>query len=310
MFKIIGGYGMNIDIELYKVFYTVAQIGNITKAAKELMISQPAISKSIKNLENQLGGSLFTRTKRGVVLTEEGKIFYEYIKQAIELIDNAENKFTDLIHLECGTVRIGASTTLVKEFLLPYLEKFHNQYPKIDIKIYTDLTSDLFSKLRNGLLDFIILNMPYQQDEDIVFQNLKNIQDCFVVNRAYPELIEKNLTIQDLESYPLIFQSPSSNTRKFLDTFLQKEGMQLKPSMELASYTLVTELTKSGLEIGYVTKDYIKKELKEKQLYELKITPKIPKRAIGLAYSKRTIPSFSTKKFIEILLQEKNDSQK
>ena len=113
---------MNINFELYRIFYTVANHKNITKASKELNISQPAISKSIKNLEEQLGGQLFVRTKRGVILTEEGSEFYNYIKQAIEYISNAENKFTELINLETGCIKIGISTTLTKKFLLPYLE--------------------------------------------------------------------------------------------------------------------------------------------------------------------------------------------
>ena len=137
---------MNIDFELYRIFYVVANHKNITKASAELNISQPAISKSIKNLEEQLGGTLFVRTKRGVELTYEGKEFYNYIKQAIEYINNAENKFTDLINLECGCIKIGINTTLTKEFLLPYLEKFNTLFPKIDIQIITDLTSNLMHK--------------------------------------------------------------------------------------------------------------------------------------------------------------------
>ena len=132
---------MNINFELYRIFYTVANHGNITAAAKELNISQPAISKSIKNLEEQLGGTLFIRTKRGVILTNEGKEFYNYIKKAIEYITSAENKFTDLINLETGCIRIGISTTLTKEFLLTYLEKFHKLYPNIDIMINTNISS-------------------------------------------------------------------------------------------------------------------------------------------------------------------------
>ena len=134
---------MNVSFELYRIFYTVATHKNITKASKELNISQPAISKSIKNLEEQLGGQLFIRTKRGVFLTEEGKEFYRYIKQAIEYISNAENKFTELINLETGCIKIGISSTLTKEFLLPYLEEFHRLYPKIDIQIITNMSSEL-----------------------------------------------------------------------------------------------------------------------------------------------------------------------
>ena len=180
---------MNIDFELYRIFYVVANNSNITRASKELNISQPAISKSIKNLEEQLGGQLFVRTKRGVVLTEEGKEFYKYIKQAMEYINNAENKFTDLINLEAGCIKIGVSTTLTKEFLLPYLEQFHSLYPKIDIQIITNLTSELVKKLKNGLIDILILNIDdknYGNDVNII--KCKKINDCFVVNNKYQNL--------------------------------------------------------------------------------------------------------------------------
>jgi DNA-binding transcriptional LysR family regulator len=160
MFVITGGYDrMNINFELYRIFYAVANAGNITKAAEELMISQPAISKSIKNLEEQLGGQLFIRTKRGVILTDEGREFYNYISRAMEYIYNAENKFKDLINLNTGTIKIGISSTLTKEFLTPHLEEFHIKYPKIDIQIVTNLSSELIPKLKNGLIDIIILNI-------------------------------------------------------------------------------------------------------------------------------------------------------
>ena len=293
---------MNIDFELYRIFYCVANNGNITKASEELNISQPAISKSIKNLEEQLGGQLFIRTKRGVILTEEGKEFYNYIKQAIEYINNAENKFTDLINLETGSIKIGISTTLTKEFLLPYLEKFHSLYPKIDIQIATNLTAELFLKLKNGLIDIVILNLNEKNyGNDIEIIKCRKINDCFVVNSNYKELLNKEISIKELNNYPLILQAKGSNTREFLDNFAKANNVILKPNIELASYTLVVEFAKIGWGIGYATKDYIKKQLNNKELFELKLKEKIPSRYIGIALSKSHIPNFSTKKLIEII---------
>lgn len=293
---------MNIDFELYRIFYVVANHSNITKASEELNISQPAISKAIKNLEDQLGGYLFVRTKRGVVLTEEGKEFYNYIKQAIEYINNAENKFTDLINLETGCIKIGISTTLTKEFLLPYLEKFHSLYPKIDIQITTNLTSELIPKLKNGLIDIIILNLNdknYGNDIEII--KCRKIHDCFVTNNKYNNLINKEISLKELNNYPLILQSKGSNTREFLDNFTKENGVILKPNIELASYSLVVEFTKIGLGIGYATKEYIKHYIDNKELFELNIKEKIPSRYIGIALSKNHVPNFSTKKLIEII---------
>ena len=293
---------MTIDFELYRIFYVVANHCNITKASEELNISQPAISKSIKNLEEQLGGQLFVRTKRGVIITEEGKEFYNYIKQAIEYINNAENKFTDLINLETGCIKIGVSATLAKEFLLPYLDKFHSLYPKINIQITTSLTSELISKLKYGLIDIVILNLNnknYGNDIDII--KCKKINDCFVANSKYKDLIDKEISLKDLNNYPLILQAKGSNTREFLDDFARENGVILKPNIELTSYSLVTEFSKIGLGIGYVTKEYIKKSIKNKELFELKIKEKIPNRYIGIALSKNHVPNFSTKKLIEII---------
>ena len=293
---------MNIDFELYRIFYVVANHSNITKASEELSISQPAISKSIKSLEEQLGGQLFVRTKRGVVLTEEGKEFYNYIKKAIEYISNAENKFTELINLETGCIKIGISTTLTKEFLLPYLEEFHSLYPKIDIQIITNLTSELIPKLRNGLIDIVILNLidkNYANDIDII--KCRKINDCFVVNNKYKDLIDKEISIKDLNNYPLILQAKGSNTREFLDNFARENGVVLKPNIELASYSLVVEFSKIGLGVGYATKEYVQKAIKNKELYELKIKEKIPSRYIGIALSNNHLPNFSTKKLIEII---------
>ena len=296
---------MNINFELYRIFYVVANNGNIIKASEELNISQPAVSKSIKNLEDQLGGPLFVRTKRGVILTEEGKEFYEYIKHAMEYINNAENKFTDLINLETGCIKIGVSTTLTKEFLLPYLEKFHELYPKIDIQIMTYLTSDLIPKLRNGLIDLVVLNLNgYNYGDDIEYIKCRKITDCFVVSNKYKELIDKEISLKDLNNYPLILQAKNSNTREFLDNFARENGVTLKPNIELASYSLEIEFTRIGLGIGYATKEYIKDYLKNGVLYELKLKEKIPSRYVGIALSKNHVPSFSAKKLIEIIKKQ------
>lgn len=301
---------MNINFELYRIFYTVANNGNITKASNELNISQPAISKSIKNLEEQLGGKLFVRTKRGVILTEEGKEFYRYIKQAMEYIANAENKFTELVNLETGCIKIGISSTLTKQFLLPYLEEFYRLYPKIDIVIVTDVTSELIRKLRFGLIDIIILNLNNDNfGNDVEIIKCKKINDCFVVGKKYKSLAEKIISIKDLINYPLILQTKESNTRQFIDEIAEKNGVLFKPNMELASYSLVIDFTKIGFGIGYATKEYISNELKNEELFELRLKEKIPSRHIGIMFLKNGALSFSSKKLIEMITKWNNESK-
>lgn len=295
---------MNIDFELYRVFNEVANSGNITAAAEKLHISQPAVSKSIKSLESQLGGTLFVRTKRGVTLTEEGRELHAYIKLAIEHIRNAENRFTDMINLNTGLIRIGISRTLVKEYLLPYLEKFHKMYPNIKIEIDTNKASELVPQLRNGVIDLVIANLPVKKYKDTDLYILKEIQDIFVVSEKY-NIDKKEIMLKDLNKYPLILQPKGNNTRDFLDSVVSQYDIYLEPEMCLASYGLVQDMTTIGFGIGYVVKEFVEDELRNGELVELKTTPSIPSRCIGLITKKDFIPSFATSKFISLL---KNDN--
>lgn len=292
---------MNINLELYKIFCVVANTGNITKASEELMISQPAISKSIKNLEEQLGGDLFIRTKRGVILTEEGKEFYQYIKKAMEYIDNAERKFNDLINLDTGCIKIGIGSTLTKEFLMPFLEIFHEKYPKIDIKIINNITSNLLEQLKNGFIDLVIMTLDNQDYSDFNIIKCKERNDCFVANLKYYNLTKKELSLKDLNNYPLILQLSGSNTRNFLDDFAKENNVSLKPTIELANYSLVVEFAKLGLGIGYATKEFIKKDLDNQNLFILKVKENIPTRYISIVTAKNHLPNFSSNKLIEII---------
>lgn len=291
---------MNIDYELYRIFYIVAKNGNITRSSKELLISEPAVSKSIKNLEGYLGAPLFTRTKKGVNLTTEGVTLYEYISKGIEYFKSGEAKFNELINLESGTIRIGINTTLTKEFLMPYLETFHKLYPNINIEIRTNLTSELKSMLKDGLIDMHILNLTNEETKnDFNIIKCKTITDCFVSNKP----IKEKISIKELNNYPLILQDKNSNTRKFLDDFANKYEITLKPKIEIGSYYLVSEFSRIGLGIGYVTKNYIKNNLDNKELFIVPIKEKIPSREIGILLNKNTTPNFSTKELIKIITQ-------
>mgnify|MGYP004586477707 FL=1 len=291
---------MNIDYELYRIFYIVAKNGNITRSSKELLISEPAVSKSIKNLEGFLGAPLFTRTKKGVNLTTEGITLYEYISKGIEYFKSGEAKFNELINLESGTIRIGINTTLTKEFLMPYLETFHKLYPNINIEIRTNLTSELKSMLKDGLIDMHILNLTNEETKnDFNIIKCKTITDCFVSNKP----IKEKISIKELNNYPLILQDKNSNTRKFLDDFANKYEITLKPKTEIGSYYLVSEFSRIGLGIGYVTKNYIKNNLDNKELFIVPIKEKIPSREIGILLNKNTTPNFSTKELIKIITQ-------
>lgn len=293
---------MNIDYELYKIFYQVANSGNITHASQKLNISQPAISKSIKNLETQLGGELFVRTQKGVVLTEEGKILYNHIKNAINNITNAENEFLNLINLNTGSIRIGVSTTITEKYLLPYLKRFHELYPNITIHMYTDISNQLLDKLKSGSIDLAIVHVidkNYGYDIDI--NKIKKIHSCFVVNKSYKELIGNPISIKELRHYPIILQTKGSNSRDFIEKIEEDNGIIFNNNIESSSYTLISEFAKMGLGVGISTKEYIDNDLNNKTLFEIKLKEKLPDRFIAIATLKNQITSFSAKRLIEII---------
>lgn len=290
---------MNIDFELYRIFNSVANAGNITVAANELHVSQPAVSKAIKTLEDQLGGKLFVRTKKGVIKTPEGEELHKYIKSGIELIRNGENQFTNMVNLEYGVIKIGISRTLVENYLLPYLKDFHEKHPNIKIEINTSITSQSIIKLRDGLLDFIVTNLPITIHSDIESIHLLEIQDVFV---ASPNLnVPDTINLSDIKKYPLILQPKGNTTRDYLDSILAKYNIFVEPEMTLASYGLVNSLTKVGYGIGYQVASFVEKDIKNKTLKIIKTFPAIPSRNIGLLVKKNSEPSFAAREFIKYL---------
>ena len=206
---------MNIDLELYRIFYVVAKHKHMTRASEELHISQPAISQAIKKLEEQLDGTLFLRSNKGMELTEEGKMFYEYVKGALELINNAEREFTSFKDLNKGEVKIGCSTTLTKLVLLETIKKFHVDYPNININITNDLTSNLINDLKLGKLDFVIFNESNIKESNVALIKIKELKQGFIYN---PNFFKDDIkSFNDLNNYPLILQKAESNSRKLLD---------------------------------------------------------------------------------------------
>jgi len=292
-----------IDLNLYKIFYTVATCENITKAAEKLYISQPAVTKSIKNLENSLGAALFIRTKKGVALTEEGKVLIEYVKNILDEAKNAENKINSLVKLEEGKIHIGASATVAKHFLMPYLEEFHSKYPNIDIEITNELTTNLVKGLRNGYIDFLVTNLPMKEFHDMEIEVCAKLHDSFACSEKYLKKENNVYTLEKLLQHKIITQKEPSNTRAFLNNYMRENNIEFNPDIEIVSYNLVVEFIKAGFGIGYVTKEFIKKELDSNELYEIKVKPEIPSRDLGIITLKNNTLSYAASKFIEIILK-------
>ena len=288
---------ININLELYRVFYVVAKKKHMTKASEELHISQPAISQAIKKLETQLNGTLFLRSNKGMELTEEGKMFYEYIKRALELINNAENEFTLFKDLSKGEIKIGCSTTLTKLILMDSLKDFHSDYPNININIINDLTSNLINDLKLGKLDFVIFNESNIKEKNLNLAKIRELKQGFIYNSNF---FDDNIVgFKDLNNYPLILQKEESNSRKLLDYIALQNNVKLIPKMEVVSQELITEFVNIGLGIGFAIIDLAKRNFKT--INELNINNTIPNINIYLATNKSVSLTFASKTFIKYL---------
>ena len=295
-----------INLELYRIFYVVAKEKNITKASEVLNISQPAVTKHIKNLESAIGEVLFIRTKKGVVLNEYGKKIFLNIKNALSLIEDAECDLLELKELHNSTIRIGTSTTLAKEYLIDYIEKFHDIYPNVIFDIYTDPTNELIKKIKMGDIDFIFSKFPFNLDYDLNYKKLGSMEYIFVASKKYLNLKKRNLDICDLEKYDILLQKSPSNSRCCVEEYFKENKLNIIPKMNIASSNLLTSFVKMGYGIGYVTDMYVKREIEKGEIFKIKLNVPNKKVDYGIITLKNNVMFKDCINFIKTLIEDNN----
>jgi len=288
---------MSEDLKLYKIFHTVAYYKNISRAAEALFISQPAVSKSIKNLENVVQVKLFSRNSKGVTLTPEGEIFYKYIEKALTLIADGENALIELKGKKQGIITIGVSTTLCKHFLLPHLKPFMDRYPKIQIKIINKTTFDTLKEIDQGIIDLGIVSCPFHLGS-YTFSKIADIQDIFVAEPDYLKTINM-IEPNDIFSKGVFMLLEADNiTRQYINKFFIENNIFIKPEIEINTLEFLIEFAKIGLGITVAIKSFITTELDEGQLIEIPISPSIPPRSVGLIHDKNKPLSIAAQTFL------------
>lgn len=291
---------MIAKLDLYKVFCQVGKSKSFSKAAKELYMTQPAVSQAIMQLERELDIRLFNRNPKGVSLTNEGNLLFEYVNSAINLINVGEGKILEFKDLTVGELKIGVGDTISKYFLLPYLEEFHNRYPNLKFKIINGTTLELNALIKSGEIDIAICNLPIT-DSSLEVIPCVEVKDIFVCGEKYKELLERRVSLEEIVKYPLIFLEPNSNSRKYVENFMLSKGIKISPEFELGSFDLILEFAKINLGIACVVKEFSRDYLEKGILYEVKISEEIPSRSIGICYLKSVPLSLASTKFVEML---------
>ena len=272
---------MSVKLELYRVFKEVAEVGNITAAAQALYISQSAVSQSIKQLENDLQTRLFSRNSRGVTLTAEGKMLYEYVRSAMGLLETGEEKLSQTRELQMGQLVIGASDTVTSQFLLPYLDGFHRDHPAIHIQIISGRSHKVLGLLRSGKVDIAFASTPQDASSLSTFRCF-DTHSIFVAAADYDCDFDHVYTLEEIVRFPLILLERKASSRLYLEKYFLQNGLHLNPEIELGARSLLVDLAAIGFGVAGVAEEFVRRELDSGRLRKLRTSFDIPPRSVDL----------------------------
>lgn len=295
---------MTTNLEYYKVFFHVANTSSLTQAAEILNISQPAVSQSVKQLETQLGVKLFKRAKHGVMLTKEGETLFSHVKEGYKSFESGERALKEMLDLEAGEIVIGASDMTLRFFLLPFLEKFHEAFPKITIRVTNAPTPETLRNLKSGAIDFGVISTPCDGDENILITPVKEIGDTFVAGRKYIRYKNRTLDLKVLEELPIISLEGETSSGKYMREFLETKGISLKSEFELATSDMIVEFALKNLGVGCVMREFASRALEEGKLFELRFSSVLPGRFIALAENGRSGISSAATKLLNMIKED------
>lgn len=296
---------MDINLEYYKIFYYVASYKSITLAAETLSISQPAVSQAVKHLEHALRCTLFVRTSKGVRLTKEGEMLFSYVQRGYETILSGERKLSEMLNLEQGEIRIGASDMTLQFFLLPYLEEFHERYPGIRVTVTNAPTPETLKHLGDGRIDFGIVSTPVSEKPYLKIVPVRQIQDVFVAGRKFENLKGQILSYRKLMELPVMCLEGSTSTRKYVEEFLMEQEVLLTPEFELATSDMLIQFAVRNLGIASVVEDFATEYLKNGELFKLTFTQELPKRQFCIVSNERIPVSAAAARLLAYLLEHK-----
>ena len=291
---------MDINYELYKVFYYVATSLSFSDASKQLYISQSAVSQSIKTLEKKLEQPLFIRSTKKVQLTPAGAILLKHIEPAMNLIQRGENQLLDSNILGLGQLHIGASDTICRYFLVPYLQKFHKKFPGVPIKITNATSLSCVDLLEQGKVDLIVTNFPNARlNQSYIQKTVCRFSDVFIANPAYFSFKQQELPLEELKQFPILMLDRKSTTSEFLHNLFLQHQLELIPQVELSSNDLLIDLARIGLGIAFVPDYCISNTHNADELTILHTKERMPKRQMVAAINPTLPPSASTEEFID-----------
>lgn len=293
---------IDINYELYKVFYHVASTLNFSEASKRLFISQSAVSQSIKTLERKLDQTLFIRSTKKVRLTPEGEILMRHIEPAMNLIQKGETQLLDAASTG-GQIRIGASDTICRYFLIPYLERFHKAFPGAHIKVINQTSMKCAQLLQNGMVDLIVVNYPNNYlGTTASTMRIKKFRDTFIAGRPFDQLKGQTLSFSQILRYPILMLDKNSTTNEFLHQVFQQHQFDLVPEIELTSNDLLIDLARIGLGIAFIPDYCLPADADD--IFVINTKEEMPERELAIAYNEHLPLSRASMEFLSYFQDE------
>lgn len=289
-----------IDFDLYKMFYTVAKYGSLSRAAEELFVSQPAASQSVKQLEKLLDTPLFNRQHHGMELSAQGgKVIFDDVEQAVKLLYGVEEKLAALKQNASGTIRIGASETIFQYFLSEKIVEFNKLYPQVKIELISEVSPKIIALMKKDECDIGFLNLPVADDEGIVIQkSIQFLNDIFIAGERFAQLRDKEITVKDLQKYPLLLMENNTVSREAVNHYGVSHGVHFAPAVEVNSWGFMKRLVVNGMGVGCIPREYALNEIADSSLFEVKVRPSMPVRSVGMALPKNVNMTFALQSFV------------
>lgn len=269
-----------MNYEYYKIFYYVGKHKNITKAAAELYSSQPAVTRAIQNLENELGCRLFTRNKSGVEFTYEGKTLYEYVSIAYSQLVKGEDEVRRTIDVETGTIYIGASVTSLHEFLFDFINLFRSKHPNVKLKINTGSNNSTIERLKSGMVDLAFVSTPCNLSKSLQLLKVKSFSDILIAGNSFSYLKDKMIELKDLKDYPIVSLRHSMQLRQFLDDVFAKNDLIITPDIEADGADLLVPMISHNLGLGFVPQSMAQPAITRNEVFPVPLDYKMPNRHI------------------------------
>ena len=292
---------MNSNFEYYKAFYYVAKYENLTKAASVLKTSQPAVTRTIHNLENELGCRLFTRSKKGMALTPEGQAFYKYIAAGCVQFFKGESDLSNLISLENGTVYISATETSLHCYLFEAMGAFNQKYPNVHFKVLNNSTTDSVNAVKEGKVDLAFVSTDFPVGKPLKKKVLQNYHEILVSGNRYSELKGKKVSLKELSGYPWISLTSEALTRTFLNEYFEQHGLRFSPDMELATTDMILPAVRYNFGLGFIPEEFAEMDLKSGNVFEIDVEEALPERSVILIYDTEYPQSIASKEFQKFL---------